>query len=337
MGVAHTCSARNVLFRMTPSADGSNSVRLSTDDLPSRNRDEIIREFYGRIMLGFEITPHGDVPLSINATAKLLPGITLAKAWGSPRESARTSAMLMDGIDDVLITTNAAGFSIVRPDAETVEVAPGEVAIATLDVRASFNTPGGTSLFSLLVPRQSLATLVPQLNDRPIGIASGHLPALKLLFDYARLIDQSDISPSMLRQTVATNLLDLAAVALGATREATEIAKGRGMRAARLAAVKNDIAANLTAPSLSAETVAARLRISPRYVRKLFESEGLSFSEYVTAERLALVHRRLVNPQESARIATLAFDAGFNEVATFNRLFRRRYGMTPSDVRDGRR
>jgi AraC-like DNA-binding protein len=42
----------------------------------------------------------------------------------------------------------------------------------------------------------------------------------------------------------------------------------------------------------------------------------------------------LRNPQFSARsISLIAYDVGFGDLSYFNRVFRRRYGVTPSDIR----
>jgi AraC-like DNA-binding protein len=42
-----------------------------------------------------------------------------------------------------------------------------------------------------------------------------------------------------------------------------------------------------------------------------------------------------VNPLYRNRgISAIAYDAGFGDVSYFNRTFRRRYGMTPSEVRE---
>jgi AraC-like DNA-binding protein len=129
---------------------------------------------------------------------------------------------------------------------------------------------------------------------------------------------------------------DLVALTLGATRDSSAIAGGRGIRAARLHAIKTDILSNLAARDLSIDVVARRHSISPRYVRKLFESAGTSFSDFVVDRRLARAHRRLTDPRFAAHtISAIAFEAGFGDLSYFNRLFRRRYGATPSDVRAG--
>ena len=73
-----------------------------------------------------------------------------------------------------------------------------------------------------------------------------------------------------------------------------------------------------------------------RYLHKLFESEGITYSEFVLGQRLARAHCLLTNPLHSRRaISTIAFELGFNDLSYFNRTFRRRYNATPSEIRDG--
>jgi AraC-like DNA-binding protein len=71
-----------------------------------------------------------------------------------------------------------------------------------------------------------------------------------------------------------------------------------------------------------------------RYAQRLFESEGVTFTEYVLEARLACVHRMLREPRVAhVKISTVACDAGFGDPSYFNRVFRRRYGTAPSDIR----
>ena len=120
----------------------------------------------------------------------------------------------------------------------------------------------------------------------------------------------------------------------GASAEGAEVARERGVRAARLRAVKEDIVRNLEQGDVSVDAIVARHRVSPRYLRKLFEHEGMTFSEYVLDQRLALAHRLLSDPRRASdKIASVAFAAGFGDVSYFYRAFRRRYDLLPTDVR----
>jgi AraC-like DNA-binding protein len=131
-------------------------------------------------------------------------------------------------------------------------------------------------------------------------------------------------------------LRDLIALTVGATREATDVAGARGVPAARLRALKADIAANITQRDLSAEALAMRHGISSVYVRKLFERDGTSLTQFVLTQRLGQAFRLLIAPHFADRsIAVVALEAGFGDLSYFNRCFRRHYGVTPSDVRNG--
>jgi AraC-like DNA-binding protein len=69
----------------------------------------------------------------------------------------------------------------------------------------------------------------------------------------------------------------------------SEVAKARGLRAARLHAAKTDILENLTAPGLSISDIASRHGITPRSLQKLFESEEATFSQFLLEQRLVWV------------------------------------------------
>jgi transcriptional regulator GlxA family with amidase domain len=133
---------------------------------------------------------------------------------------------------------------------------------------------------------------------------------------------------------VAAHIHDLCALAVGATRDAAEIAKGRGLRAARLRAVQADIADNLGHGDVSAAALARRQAVTPRYIHKLFEGHGTTLSKFVRGLRLTRVHRMLSDDRHAdLTIGAIAYEAGFGDLSTFNREFRRHFGATPSEVR----
>jgi AraC-like DNA-binding protein len=109
------------------------------------------------------------------------------------------------------------------------------------------------------------------------------------------------------------------------------------LRAARLHAIKQDIARNINHPDLSVTTLAARHGCTPRFVQRLFETEGTTFTDYVLVQRLARAHRMLTDPRRAGdKISSIALDAGFADLSYFNRAFRQCYGDTPSGIRAGR-
>jgi AraC-like DNA-binding protein len=69
-------------------------------------------------------------------------------------------------------------------------------------------------------------------------------------------------------------------------------------------------------------------------VQRLFESVGTTFTDYVLAQRLVFAYQRLADPlRAGVKISTIALDAGLSDLSYFNRRFRRRYGVAPSELR----
>jgi AraC-like DNA-binding protein len=160
---------------------------------------------------------------------------------------------------------------------------------------------------------------------------AGDATALRLLRRYlAVVVDDDILSDPVSQRVVAGHLYDLIAMALGSER----LAETTTVRAVRLAAVKAYVLANLRDPELGVANVAACNSMSERYLHKLFQSEHLTYSEFVLGQRLACAYDLLRNPLCFHRkISAIAFELGFNDLSYFNRTFRRRYGETPSDVR----
>jgi AraC-like DNA-binding protein len=130
-------------------------------------------------------------------------------------------------------------------------------------------------------------------------------------------------------------LADLVALSLGATSDAAHVARARGVKAARLQTIKADIEAKLADGPLTVIEVAARHGVTPRYIHKLFETEGTTYTQYVLRRRLDHAHRRLRDPRGATQtISSIAYDVGFTDLSYFNRTFRRHFNATPSDVRN---
>jgi AraC-like DNA-binding protein len=137
------------------------------------------------------------------------------------------------------------------------------------------------------------------------------------------------------RHRVAIHVHDLAALTLGATLEAADVATNRGVATARLRAAKIYTIENISSREISVGRVAQHLGVTQRYLQRLFELDGTTFSAFLLGQRLARAHRMLCEPQSIQRqVSAIAYDAGFGDLSYFNRCFRRLYGATPKDIRE---
>jgi AraC-like DNA-binding protein len=204
---------------------------------------------------------------------------------------------------------------------------------AVMSVPKDYPVP--SEFLTLRIQRRLLNGMAARPEDALARPIPAKTEALRLLVDYVQLtLKNRQLASPELRRLFTAHISDLVALAVGATRDAANIAYGRGMRAARLQAAKAFITRNIRRADLSAKAVAIHLGVTPRYVHLLFETEGLSCNQFVVERRLVCAYEMLNDSQRSDRtITAIAFMAGFSDLSHFNRVFRRRFGVTPSEVR----
>ena len=84
--------------------------------------------------------------------------------------------------------------------------------------------------------------------------------------------------------------------------------------------------------SVSTKDLAQRVHLSPCYFCKLFKKQtGLTFTEYRRRARVEKAKRLLLDPHR--RVSEVAFEAGFDSIPYFNRVFRRFVACSPSEYR----
>jgi AraC-like DNA-binding protein len=314
------------------------SFRFSTDDLPERDRLPIWREAYGRSIVKLDLEPVGDGPLRIEGHIQALPNLAIASLSSSPARVTRTRAQASDSNDDLVLVV-ADGDIMFHQGKKEVELRAGESLLWSNAVPGgSLNNEPFDRLLTIAIPRTALTQTLANLDEALMQRISRDNEAIRLLIGYVKILEGEFGNMSLeLKAASSAHVQDLMVLALGANRDAAHLARGRGVRVARLQALKADILANLTRRDLSIDRLAARHGISPRYIRALFDSDQTTFTDFVLNQRLARAHRCLQDIRFAGyMISTIAFEAGFGDLSYFNLAFRRRYGVTPSDIRAGR-
>jgi AraC-like DNA-binding protein len=246
----------------------------------------------------------------------------------------RAATHVVDGNDDYVLSIPLEGRSSYAQPGRAEQFRGPFEGYVLLNDRPSEIRNEHQHRLSLAIPRVALGGAKFDI-DRVLKDGIPPTPALRLLARYVQsLTTERGELPVAFERLAATHVCDLVALALGATGDAEIIARERGVRAARLVAIKADIATRIADGDLSVEAVARRLAISPRYIQALLRSEGTTFREYVLNKRLERAHDQLSDPSSAKfSIAEIAYASGFGDLSYFNQTFRRRYGMTPGDVR----
>ncbi len=165
-----------------------------------------------------------------------------------------------------------------------------------------------------------------------VGVEFAAGGVLTLAMDYSDLLLANEQAAEEAGSQIASHILDLVAIGLGARRDAGEMAGKGGLRAVRLTHVLGILQRRFTEADFSAHALAADARLSERYVNELLYEAGASFSSRLLELRLRKAVDLLAQPGHR-RVSDVAFACGFNDLSYFNRCFRRRFGLTPTAAR----
>lgn len=320
---------------MTMAKADFSPVRFSTAALPARDRVAIAREVVGRQLVGLDLEPLGDSPFHVEMTVRRLPALRVGTWTTSALRVERTPALIADDDDVFCLIMERGETSSASGRGRNVTLGAGE-AVLMHSMDPCVTTHRESRIVCITVLRTALAPFVTNAEDATLQAIPANNEALRLLPSYLQtLCEELSLASPELLHLATTHVHDLVALTIGATRDGAALAEGRGLRAARLSAIKADIAANLGRHDLSLAFVSARHSLSTRHISRLFRAEDISFSDFVLEQRLFQVYRMLNDPRFTDRkISVIALECGFGDLSYFNRCFRRRFGCSPTEYRE---
>jgi AraC-like DNA-binding protein len=308
-------------------------VRFSSRALLQEGRSETIEELHERGLLPTKFIRYGNAVPRVDLVNRTMPGLRILTASYT---SIRREGVRQEG-DLLYLCMTLTGTTVGSRGGREMTLSDGDAVLMTNEEATwAMTSPSSANIAGIRVPRSAIAPLVPKLENITMQRIARDTSGLKLVRKYLDIVaDDEALAAPASQRLIISHFYDLVALALGASSDAKALAADRTVSAVRLAAIKADIVANLDDGNLNATMVSTRSGVTVRYLHKLFESEGVTYSEFVLRERLARAYHNLRSPLHSRRaISTIAFDLGFNDLSYFNRAFRRRYNATPSEIRD---
>jgi AraC-like DNA-binding protein len=298
---------------------------------PSGAKYEFWREEFCRRVMVVDLTPISDGPVRCDITPAQLPRVRMSCSTGT---AMKFTSM---GVNDDLVL-------LMAPDSplravmgrRTLDMPSRGISLGDASIKGAYVSQLAEGGFkTALIDRKTLLDYCPDAESK-VAHSLGRDPALSAFLHqyYDLAVTGAPHLDTLGQNAVAQHLIDLVVLAIGAGRDAEEVAKGRGLAAARFEAIKADILAQLGDGTLTLSAIAQRHRATPRYLQMLFERNGITFSEFVLEQRLLQAARMLCDLRlRNRKVSDIAHLAGFNDVSYFHRAFRRRFGMTPSDMR----
>jgi AraC-like DNA-binding protein len=307
-------------------------LRFTTRGIPEPSRRRALHELSEQGLL--PVVPLPDCAPRVDLVKWRLPGASVLSGTfvGVRQDSGPASA----GPGEMFFGINVAGCSLARQLRQEITIGPGDAVVIDPQGGAfAVARPEACQLIGIRIPRRAVSLEAAGSGRAPLRLVPGRTAALQLLTRYlGSVLDGPVPSSAALADAVVTHLTDLIELSLCAAGAGSLPARDPAVRAARLDAIKADVDRHLTDSSLTIAALAARHGITPRYLHKLFEDEAMTYSRFVLDRRLALAYRRLRHRRFADRtISSIAHEAGFGDLSYFNRTFRRRYSITPSDAR----
>jgi AraC-like DNA-binding protein len=290
------------------------------------------REQYARRIPRVDFEPSPDS--AFHASVKpIFRELRVVRAALSPGFLFRDEDLLRDGDDSFGFVVAQSREITARHLGREVRLAPGDATVMTMGATGGVGWRESFALFDMLIPRAEWEARGARPQDVLMRHLRGKSEVMQLLRRYIGSLERSGLTAfGNDHAIVRRHIIDLAVLATTARCTIGESDTGEVV-AARLAAALDYIASHFSDAELSLTMVARSLRISPRYLQRLLESAGTTFTAHVTELWLKQTFMMLTAQSHGkVRISDIALQSGFSDISHFNRLFRSRFGATPTDV-----
>jgi AraC-like DNA-binding protein len=290
------------------------------------------RDQYARccLTIGFEPLPGATFGASVKP---IFLELRTARAALSAGYLFRDDDLLRDGNDSLeVIVAQSPELNITHQGRE-IRLAPGDATIMQASATGRVGSRESFGLLEVVISPAEWEERGTRPEDGLMQLISGKSEPMQLLRRYISSVEKGLTFSFASRSIIRRHIVDLTVLAATARCSIGE-SSASAVVATRLVAAFDYIASHFSDPELSVAKVAQGLSISPRYLQRLLESSGTSFTAHLTELRLKHAFMLLTAQDLSdVCICNIALRAGFSDISHFNRLFRSRFGGTPSDVR----
>ncbi|MFG3620045.1 helix-turn-helix domain-containing protein [Nocardia sp. NPDC047654] len=235
-----------------------------------------------------------------------------------------------DSDDDFRLLLTFTGHTELHGDDGRAHLPSGAGCLVALDRPFGFQLGQGTSGVLMTIPRSELEhrlDIGDSLLARPMDLTAG---LGRVVTDMLTgLLDESDALDGYQFDAASSRIVDLLCMHARArlttsTDHLDELD----------AAIRHHVRSHATDPDLSSASIAHSLGWSIRQIQLVLQRSGITPRELIREERLQLAHTRLSDPSSRHQsIASIAGGLGFGSASAFSTIFRRRFGVSPRDVR----
>lgn len=312
------------------------ALRFNSNEFPKQLQSQAIECFWSENLL-MDVNFHACPKPAFSISAYALAGLSICSFAGKASEMVRSSSQAQASGSELIICVSKDSHVKVQRGGRSERIfAPGHahVWLGDMATRCKVDTAYHATMISVPTAVLVKADLdIDRVLDQ--GIAS-QTAEMKLLVNYAENLLINAEQLSLEAASAATkHLREMVVFALApASGKKEPLNTHQSRRALRLQRIKKDIRAHHNHPNISPAWIASREGISERYLRYLLADEQTHFGQLLCDMRLSQCYEQLIDVRYCHHsISSIAFNAGFNDLSYFYRIFKRRFAATPSEIR----
>lgn len=308
--------------------------RFSTEDVSSAERVEFWRDAVcdSYVLLDCETTTPGQFSGSIDLTRR--EKLSTSYVSGSNQIVTRRQRDIARSDEETfLVSLQLSEDGSVQQDGRLALLKQCDLVLYSSVRQYQLRLPNGFSQLVVQVPRDTLLSHLPNA-DRLTGVTlSSATPCGALVAEMlVKLVDALSDLPKMAQIGAQHTIIDLLVMGLASLAPGSYELNAPNQQT--LLRTNSFIERNLSDPCLDRNIVAAWAGLSLRRLNEIYQKEGTSISRAIRELRLERIARELVDPRmQQHSVSQIAFAWGMNNFQSFSRVFRKRYGQSPTDYR----
>lgn len=303
--------------------------KCSTDSVGYAERERVWRDALAQISLpdthlqdhsGF----HGDVSSVVSPL-----GIEFSRVSSSPQT---LSGACLSSPPCLWLAVPVEGVFRLDDGADVRDLRSGDILYGPTGRDAALRLPEHFVMLYIRIPQNVLYPRLLNLQVMRLGTLTGQVAVNRVFSALLRSVvnDLEELNDDDIRPVeVALSEFVITSLAESAAMSCFDVAG-----ASNFHRVLQAIELQLGDGDLTLHRIAEQQHVSARYIQKLLQQAGTSFSQYLRQRRLEHCHADLASSaHRHLSISEICFRWGFNDAAHFSRSFGAHYGMTPRAFR----
>jgi AraC-like DNA-binding protein len=287
--------------------------------------DKPFRDEFCNDLLRSSFEPQEEGRFSAKTQAAIFDDGRVISATLTPGVISRNAKLVSSEATNLIAISVVRGQARLTCDGRMIMIDPLSVAVVHADCPFNLEILPGTEETTISwIELASVVDLRSMIRSKSVTVSSNALSEYMSFFvEFFLKYSHGEIS-RYLDLSIRQSIVEMLRAFLR-----DQVAREDGGNKARLAnEIIDYIKQNLESHDLGAAKISRNFNISQRKLYKIFEDSGLSLRDTILHYRLEAARKELASTTEK-KIINIAFDSGFNDVSTFYRNFKRKYGYSP--------